>query len=80
MTKKQKEELLQVFSEAFHEVVPPLLDDLKEDITNDLGERIDQLDRKIFNATDPHSIRLDNHKKRIDILEEIHPEGRHSAA
>lgn len=69
MTRKQKEELLGVFSEAFHEVVPPLLDDLQEKITSELGERIDQLDRKIFNVTDPHSLRLDDHERRIEAIE-----------
>lgn len=65
MTKKQKKELLEVFSDAFHEVVPPLLDDLKED----LGERIDRLDRKLFNITDSHARKLDNHEHRIEKLE-----------
>lgn len=69
VTKKQKEELLEVFGQAFHEVVPPLLDDLKEDITNDLGGRIDAIDRKLFNITDSHARKLDNHEHRIEKLE-----------
>jgi len=77
MDKKSKEEIHKLFSDSFHEVVPPLLGDMeerlasKEDV-NDLIMEVDSLDRK-FDAQqdrmDRHGKQLDNHEKRIHALE-----------
>lgn len=46
MTKKQKEEMLEVFSEAFHDVVVPVLEDMNEKMAT--KEDIDRLERRHF--------------------------------
>lgn len=76
MDAKQKEELLEVFGEAFREVVPPVLEDLKKDLGNKIDDtkhqlidRIEKVERKLDRITDSHATKLDNHEKRIGKLE-----------
>ena len=76
MNKKQKEETIEVFAEAFHDVVVPVLEDFRNDfnkrvdnIEEKLGNQIEHLDRKITNVTNHQSEKLDNHEKRIKKLE-----------
>lgn len=64
-TKDQKEEFSELFAEAFHDVVSPVIVDLKEE----LGNRIETLNRRIYQVTDSQAKKLDNHEKRIKKLE-----------
>lgn len=72
MNKKQKEETIKVFAEAFHEVVAPEIVEIKERLTNIEGG-MDTLNRK-FDAQqdrmDRHGKQLENHEKRINHIEE----------
>jgi len=82
--KNQKGEIIDIFAEAFHEVVVPVLETLatKKDIEkiderlDKLDDRIEKVDHKIFTITDNHSDKLDNlshhqadNAKRIKKLE-----------
>lgn len=79
MEKRQKDETLDLFAEAFHEVVVPALEDIKTEIKElktDLTSQIDRLDnkvemytRKFVQVTDHQGDKLDNHEKRIKRLE-----------
>lgn len=75
MNKKQKEETVEIFAEAFREVVVPVLEEMKKDF-NDLRQDVHHLDdkvegisRRLIQVTDHHANRLDNHEKRIGKLE-----------
>lgn len=80
--------MLKMFSKAFHEVVPPLLEDLakKKDVQV-LEERLDSLEKgqdriertltKVEDRLDRIDKKSDNHDHRIEKLEKIHPQGRH---
>ncbi len=79
-SKEDKQEFIELVSEAFQQVMIPALDNLKEEIEEkmeeirkDLGMRIDSLDRKF----DAQQDRLDKHNNRIEALEKIHPKGKH---
>lgn len=60
---------MEMFAKAFHEVVPPLLEELKEEIISTLSDKFEQLERKVENITDSHAVRLGNHERRIKALE-----------
>ena len=66
MNKKQKEEQYELFSKAFHEVVPPMLENLanKDDI-----DRIERKLDKMEDRLDKHGKTLENHEKRIGKIE-----------
>lgn len=64
MDKKSKEEIYKLFSDAFHEVVPPLLENMEERLAS--KEDIDRIERKM----DSHQDRMDRHGKQIDEHEE----------
>ncbi len=73
MNKNQKEEQYKLFADAFHEVVPPLLEDLatKEDM-EDVKSRLERVEMKIDkidDRLDRQGKTLDNHEKRIGNLE-----------
>ena len=82
--KKDKDEFVNLISDAFQQVMVPALDNTitalkdelasKEDI-KELGMKIDSLDRK-FEA---QQIRQDRHNTRLEALEKIHPQGKHLA-
>lgn len=71
------------FAGAFHEIVVPVLEDLKkefeirlngvetklDEVETKLEVKIDSIDRKITNISDHHATRLDNHEGRIKKLE-----------
>lgn len=79
MNKKQREEQLKFFSQAFHEVVVPLLEDMAtkgniEEIKEAMAtkEDIDRIERKLVkidDRLDRYGGRLDSHGKRISRLE-----------
>jgi len=72
MNKKQKEETIEVFAEAFHDVVVPVLEDLKKELKNDinrLDDKVEAINRRLIQVTDHHSEKIDNHEKRIGKLE-----------
>lgn len=79
MKKRQKDKTLDLFTEAFHEVVVPVLQDFKAEVKAEFKEvkdNIDKLDnkvemytRKFVQVTDHHGDKLDNHEKRIRRLE-----------
>lgn len=88
MSKKQEEHLLKMFSKAFHEVVPPLLEDLaKRKDVQALEKKLDSLENgqdtieqtltKIENHLDRIDENIDNHSYRVEKLEKIHPQGKH---
>jgi DNA anti-recombination protein RmuC len=64
MNKKQKEEQFDLFTEAFHEVVVPELQEIKEDI-KDIKERVGLVETSLEKIGD----RLDRHGKSIEDLE-----------
>lgn len=68
MNKKQNDEhFFKLFSQAFHDVVVPELEEIKERLEKTATkEDIDTLDRK-YNALRDG---VDNHEKRIEKLEE----------
>lgn len=68
MTKKQREEFLGVFAQAFHEVVVPVLEEMKDEMTA-TKEDVGRIERKLDNITDSHARKLDNHEHRIEKLE-----------
>lgn len=86
MRKKQKEELIGVFSEAFQDVVMPVLEDMHHDISQLKGdvqglkgdvqglkedmEDVQTTLRRIETHQDHQSAKLDNHEKRITKLEQ----------
>ena len=79
MNKKQKDEQLKLFAEAFHEVVLPLLENMatKDDIRAVREEMatkddIDRIELKLVNIDDRldrHGKSLDNYEKRIRKVE-----------
>ncbi|HEY4694991.1 MAG TPA: hypothetical protein VIH52_03480 [Candidatus Nanoarchaeia archaeon] len=69
MNKKQRQEMLEIFSEGFHEVVIPYIDGKIETLGNKVDEGFGKLDRKITNVTDFHATTLDEHEKRLKTLE-----------
>lgn len=85
MNKKDKEEFVGLIAEAIDKVVVPALDAMESRLTETLaskedvrevGMKVDSLDRKF----DAQQSRLDRHNLRIEKLEEIHQEGKHSLA
>ena len=58
--------LYKKFSEAFHEVVVPELQEIKDKLTN-VERGVDSLSRKF----DAQQERLDRHDKRIQTLERV---------
>ena len=68
MNKKQKEETIEVFAEAFHEVVVPVVEELKEDIKK-LDDKVESINRSLIQITDHQANKLDNNEKRIKKLE-----------
>lgn len=64
MNKKQRDETVDVFAEAFREVVLPELEKIDGRLTN-LEEGMDTLNRKF----DAQQERLDRHGQRISNLE-----------
>lgn len=79
MDKKHKEEFLEVFSEAFQDVVMPVLEDMHQDISqlkenvNGLKEDMEDVQttlRRMETHQDHQSAKLDNHGKRIAKLEQ----------
>ena len=77
MTKKDKEEWMEFFGEAFREVVLPSLEDLQEQIDGvrinmATKQDIDRLGRRLIsreNQLDRLGNKYDNHEKRIVKLE-----------
>lgn len=70
MTKRQKEEQIKLFSEAFHEVVVPLLENLVT--KDDLNMAVDRLEDKIEKGNDRmdrHGKILDQYEKRLDKID-----------
>lgn len=70
MNKKQKEETIKVFSEAFHEVVIPALEDMEERLAS--KKDLDRIERKLdatIDRMDRHGKQLKNYDERIQILE-----------
>lgn len=70
MDKKAKKETLDLFAEAFHEVVVPELETIKEVMAT--KEDIDRIGRKLVKIDDNlerYGNRLDNHEKRITKVE-----------
>lgn len=71
VNKKQKDEFLDVFVEAFHETVVPVLADLSsgikrvEEKVDYLDDKVEMVNKRLINITDRHSERIDNHEKRI---------------
>jgi hypothetical protein len=59
--------LYDTFAKAFHEVVVPELDQIKEDVkeTNTRLGRVEEKLVKIDDSLDRHAATLDNHEKRI---------------
>lgn len=60
-----------MFSEGFHEVVVPALEDMEKRLAS--KEDIDRLERKLDshqNRMDRHGKQLENHEKRVHTLEE----------
>jgi len=76
MIKNSKDEhLYKVFSEAFHEVVEPHLEDIKDTLEN-VETRLDKVETKldkIDDRLDRHGTILDGYGKRMSTLEEISP-------
>lgn len=66
MIKKDKDEIFQMFSEAFHEIVPPLLENVAE--KSDIY-RVERKIEKIDDRLDRHGKQLDNHEEKIQTLE-----------
>lgn len=70
MDKKLKEEQLKLFSQAFYEVVAPILEDMREEMAT--KSDIDRIERKLVKIDDRfdrYGGRLDGHEKRIGRLE-----------
>ncbi|KKQ51864.1 MAG: hypothetical protein UT19_C0005G0047 [Candidatus Woesebacteria bacterium GW2011_GWB1_39_10b] len=67
MNKKQKEEQIKFFVDAFHEVVIPVLDNLAT--KDDLNQAVDKIERridKIDDRLDRHGKMLGDHEKKLD--------------
>jgi peptidoglycan hydrolase CwlO-like protein len=73
MVKTSKEEhLYKVFADAFHEVVEPHLEEIKnrlDKVDIQLDKVVSKLD-KVDDRLDRHGTMLDKHEKRITSLEE----------
>lgn len=68
MDSKQKEEIYELFGDAFRDVVPPLIEDLKKDL-REIKEDTGQIERKLDNITDSHAKKLGDHERRLERLE-----------
>lgn len=68
MNQKQKEEILDLFAQAFHEVVVPVLEGMGIQI-NKLDEKVEKIDRRLITVTDHQADKLDDHEKRIGKIE-----------
>lgn len=79
MDKKQEGRLLKMFSKAFHEVVPPLLEPINNrlDSIENGQDRIERTLTKIEDRLDRSGQHLDKHEAKIERLEKIHPQGKH---
>ncbi len=67
MNKKQRDEQYKLFADTFHEVVPPLLENLAT--KDDLNNAVDRLERridKIDDRLDRHGKILDDHEKKFE--------------
>ena len=64
MDKKQEETTYKLFAKAFHEVVSPDIQEIKEDISV-IKERLGKMDERM----DRHGKALDDHNERIGKLE-----------
>lgn len=70
MDKKSKEEIYKLFSDAFHEVVPPLLEDATEKLAkSEEVFRLEEKIEKINDRLDRHGKQLENHEERIQVFE-----------
>lgn len=80
MGKKQEENLLKVFSKAFHEVVPPLLEPIngRLDSLENGQDRIERTLIRIEDHLDRDGQQLDKHETKLERLEKIHPGGKHT--
>ena len=70
MSKNDKDKMLEAFSEAFHEVVPPLLQDLESRLAS--KEDLDRIERKLDaqqDRLDRHGKEIGDHERRIHKLE-----------
>lgn len=65
MDSKQKQELFEVFGEAFREVVVPELQEIRTNI-KELKDKVERIDRKL----DKHEDRMDCHGKQLESHEE----------
>lgn len=63
MNKQQKEDMLKLFSEAFHEVVIPVLEKMNKRLDN-----IEKDIKEIKKTVKMHEKRLDHHAVQIDRL------------
>lgn len=66
MNKKQKDDQYKLFADAFHDVVPPLLENLAT--KDDLNKAVDRVERKlekIDSRLDRHGKMLDDHEKKL---------------
>ncbi len=78
-TKDQKDELAGFFSDAFHDVVVPVLSDIKNELSEvrnqlsdtreELGTKIDNVNKHMIKITDHHGDRIDEQEKRLKKLE-----------
>ncbi|OGY10709.1 MAG: hypothetical protein A3A58_01640 [Candidatus Blackburnbacteria bacterium RIFCSPLOWO2_01_FULL_41_27] len=66
MDKKQREEWFEMFGQAFREVMIPVLQDLKEELTNKIEEETERIEDKL----DKHTDRMDRHGKKLEDLDE----------
>lgn len=79
MNQKQKDETLEVFVEAFHEVIVPVLEGLatKEGLSgvkadldavkgqlDSLDDKVGMINRRLITVTDHQADKLDDHEKR----------------
>lgn len=78
MAKPQKDGLLRAFSQAFHEVVAPILEQMQKDFTamkkdiEGVKDRLDGIDRRLVRIDDRLDRvggKFDNHERRITRLE-----------
>lgn len=67
-----KETMVKVFNDGIHAVVLPAMDEMRESIVGELGQKIDELDtkidgvdRKLDRVTDNLADKLDKHDREI---------------
>lgn len=70
--KELKTEMVKVFNDGIHEVVLPAMDEMRNSIVDELGQKIEDLDtkidgvdRKLDRATDNLANKIDEHDKSI---------------